>query len=269
MFAFKGQDCQARGEFPQSSSLVAPLRYNDRSAQSAELRALETAYPSPTPISAAIALESFDGLESSDLEKLNALTHVVEYPHGKVLVSEGAGERVHFVTSGLVRLQKFLPDGRRVVLGFAAPGDVVGFSTCDTLPYSAEAVRTVHTCSVSRSTFANLLEASPSLLRFLLSQFAHQMTMAQTQMMLLGRCSAKEKIANFLLELRDRRRSVNIQSCHIALPMSRQDIADFLGLTIETVSRTLTQLARAKIIDIVPQGVRVTDLDNLRRIAEG
>jgi CRP/FNR family transcriptional regulator len=101
-----------------------------------------------------------------------------------------------------------------------------------------------------------------------LHEFAgHELSLAQDQMLLLGRRSAEEKIAAFLLNLQGRYGRIGVTSVTVPLPMSRQDIADYLGLTIETVSRTMTKLAREKLLVIVPDGVRLLDRPRLVRMA--
>jgi len=86
-------------------------------------------------------------------------------------------------------------------------------------------------------------------------------------MLLLGRRTAAEKVAAFLLNLQTRYSRIGTPSVTVPLPMSRQDIADYLGLTIETISRTLTRLAREKIIVIVPDGVRLLHPERLDQLA--
>ena len=92
--------------------------------------------------------------------------------------------------------------------------------------------------------------------------------MAQEQMVILGRRTAEEKIAAFLIGLRKRWARLSQQSVTIPLPMTRQDIGDFLGLTVETVSRMMTRLAREKALLIVPDGVRLLDVKRIEGMAE-
>ncbi len=86
-------------------------------------------------------------------------------------------------------------------------------------------------------------------------------------MLLLGRRTAEEKVAAFLLNLQTRYGRIGAMSVNVPLPMSRQDIADYLGLTIETVSRTLTKLAKEKVVVVVPDGVRLLSTDRLDQLA--
>jgi len=109
---------------------------------------------------------------------------------------------------------------------------------------------------------------SRHLLRRLHEFATHELSLAHNQMAILGRRNAEEKIASFLIGLRDRWSRIHGHpSVHVALPMSRQDIGDFLGLTIETVSRTINSLARAKSIVIVPDGVRILDVNRMEALA--
>jgi CRP/FNR family transcriptional regulator, anaerobic regulatory protein len=161
-----------------------------------------------------------------------------------------------------------LPDGRRQVVGFALPGDFLGLAMDDHYGFSADAVGAVRACRFSREAFSTLLDEKPHLLRRLHEFATHELRLAQDQMVVLGRRTAEEKVASFLAGLRDRWARINRISVTIPLPMSRQDIADFLGLTIETVSRTLSQLARDKVILVVPEGVRLMNVARLEAMAE-
>jgi hypothetical protein len=96
---------------------------------------------------------------------------------------------------------------------------------------------------------------------------ARELNMAQEQMLLLGRRTAEEKVASFLVSWRERLAQIGDEQSTISLPMSRQDIADYLGLTIETVSRTLTRFEREKMLIIVTGGVRLLDADRAAAMA--
>ena len=207
-------------------------------------------------------------LHGAELVKLGTFKHTVHYKHKAALIDQDEpADAVHIVTDGVVRLYKTLPDGRRQIVGFALPGDLLGLAVDERNAYSAEALGEVSTCCFSRKAFDELLDAVPQLLRRLHDQMVHELCAAQSHMMLLGHYSARQKLAAFVLHTRDRWQSVNGASPHVPLPMPRRDIADYLGLTIETVSRTLNSLARQKLIVIVPDGVRILDLDRLAGVA--
>ena len=121
-------------------------------------------------------------------------------------------------------------------------------------------------CRFARSTFLACIEGKPHLLRRLHEFAGHELSLAQDQMLLLGRRTAEEKVAAFLINLQARYARIGAASVTVPLPMSRQDIADYLGLTIETVSRSLTKMARAKSLVIVPDGVRLVARETLERL---
>lgn len=155
-------------------------------------------------------------------------------------------EHVFNLTSGAVKIYKLLPDGRRQVTGFLAPGDFLGLTHKDDYAYSAEALVPTRLCRFPRLALESLLDEIPKLEQRLLGMASHELAAAQEQMMLLGRKTARERLVSFLLMMSRR-------GDPIVLPMSRTDIADYLGLTIETVSRTFTQLRKEKRIELIDE----------------
>lgn len=203
-------------------------------------------------------------LEISELEALERISHAMTFAPKAMLFDQGAlASSVFNVTEGVVRLYKSLPDGRRQIMGFAMPGDFLGLALMDRYGVTAEAVTPVRVCRFGRSAFLSYVDDKPHLLRRLHEFAGHELSLAQDQMLLLGRKTAEEKVAAFLMNLQSRYSRIGPTSVTIPLPMSRQDIADYLGLTIETVSRTLTKLAREKTVLIVPDGVRLLSAERL------
>ena len=141
------------------------------------------------------------------------------------------------VISGAVRSYRVLDDGRRQIGAFHLPGDMFGLEAGATHASSAEAVADSVVLVIKRSAVIALAERDSEVARQLWTLTARELGRAQNHMLLLIR-NAKERIASFLLEMAERAPGTD----SVELPMSRQDIADYLGLTIETVSRTLTQL---------------------------
>ena len=190
-------------------------------------------------------------LELRELDLLNAIASRVRLAAERVLFCEGGeAECVFAVTEGTVRLSKMLPDGRRQVTGFLSPGGFLGIAYSDTYAYSAEAVSPLALCRFPRRKLEALLYEIPSLERRLLSIAANELKAAQDQMLLLGRKSAEEKISTFLWHWCRRSRQNCEPDCVIDLPMNRTDIADYLGLTTETVSRTLSRFAKDGLLAI-------------------
>jgi CRP-like cAMP-binding protein len=146
-------------------------------------------------------------------------------------------EYLYEVVSGTVRTSKILNDGRRQVGGFYLPGDVFGLEPSTEHAYSAEAITEAKVLVIKRSALATLATRDNEVARELWSITARELQRAQDHITLLVK-TARERVAAFLLEMSERIKSTD----GINLPMSRQDIADYLGLTIETVSRTLTSL---------------------------
>jgi CRP/FNR family nitrogen fixation transcriptional regulator len=166
--------------------------------------------------------------------------------NAEIFGEDEPADYLYKVVSGAVRICKLMSDGRRQIGAFYLPGDVFGLESDEVHLFSAEAIGDCEVLVVKRSAFMAETARQPDLISQLWTQTMDHLKRAQSHMLLLGRKNAQERIAAFLLELAER------LSCSgdIKLPMSRQDIADYLGLTIETVSRTLTQLERDGLIAI-------------------
>jgi CRP/FNR family transcriptional regulator, nitrogen fixation regulation protein len=161
------------------------------------------------------------------------------------------GDRAPFfykVASGAVRTYKLLDDGRRQIDAFHLPGDIFGIESGEEHRFTAEAVGQA-TVVVYRRCGLETLAAGGQFARQVVAAMMRALERAQDHMLLLGRKSALEKIATFILDMSER---VSDEDA-IALPMSRADIADHLGLTIETVSRSLTELERRGVIEVPAQ----------------
>jgi CRP/FNR family transcriptional regulator, nitrogen fixation regulation protein len=160
----------------------------------------------------------------------------------------GENERADYlykVLWGSVRTYKLLADGRRQIGAFYLPGDFFGLEVADHHAFSAEAVVDSKVLVVRRSSIMGLAGRDAEIASQLWSMTARELQRVQAHIMLLVK-TARERVAGFLLEMANRQPARNV----IDLPMSRQDIADYLGLTMETVSRTLTQLEAAETIAV-------------------
>lgn len=206
-------------------------------------------------------------LEPDEIDALNMLSEKVFFEPKETLFLQGDdADAVYNVTCGMLRLYKLLADGRRQIVGFLLPGDFVGLSLSDRYGFSADAIDKVSACRFDRAAFVGFVDRKPHLLRRLHEAATHELTVAQDHMVLLGRRSAEEKVSAFLLTMRDRLRRLGGSSVTIPLPMTRQDLADHLGLTLETVSRVVSKLARDKVILVVPDGLRIMDAPRLERL---
>jgi CRP/FNR family nitrogen fixation transcriptional regulator len=178
------------------------------------------------------------------------------------------GDRTAFfykVVSGAVRTYKLLSDGRRQIDAFHLPGDIFGVEAGEEHRFSAEAVTDTKLVVYRRERGA-LTSNDGSLACEVVSAMMRSLERAQDHMMLLGRKSARERIASFLLGLSERMAE---QGGSLDLPMSRADIADHLGLTVESVSRAVTQLERGGLIALPPsrRAVVLRNVAALRHIA--
>ena len=197
----------------------------------------------------AISTHRVSPAQISDLAKQNPLIEAMHmmgatmsFPSETEIFGEGeAADYAYQVVSGGVRTYKILSDGRRQVGGFYLPGDIFGLEFRDEHTLSAEAITDTKVVVVKRSMLMALAGRDPVIGRELLAVTGSELRRVQTRMLLLVK-SAEERVAGFLLEMAERARGGNV----VELPMTRRDIADYLGLTFETVSRTLRSLAKSR-----------------------
>jgi CRP/FNR family transcriptional regulator len=210
-------------------------------------------------------------LTHDELHNIESIvSHLTLHAEGELFMEGDPAVHVFNVTSGTVRLYKLLADGRRQIVGFLLPGDFLGLSMRRTYAYGAEAVDDATLCRFRTDDLRALFGKYPKLERRLLEMTGDELAAAQDQMMLLGRKSPVEKLGSFILHMAARQRRWGRPGNPVRLAMTRGDIADYLGLTIETVSRTFTRLRKEGVIDLPEvQIVEIKDEDGLRDMAEG
>ena len=210
-------------------------------------------------------------LDGAELQQLASIVQDIELEAGQPLFDEGEpADYVFNVTAGCVKVYKLLPDGRRQVTGFLFPGDFLGLANQDTYAFSAEAVTPAALCRFQRGKLEGAMERFPQLEKRLLDVASHELAVAQEQMLLLGRKTAKERLASFLIKLSEGAQRRGQPASPVRLPMTRADIGDYLGLTTETVSRVMTQLKGQGTISLLPNGqVDLRDLEALEDLASG
>jgi CRP/FNR family nitrogen fixation transcriptional regulator len=152
-------------------------------------------------------------------------------------------EYLYKLVSGTIRTSKILNDGRRQIGEFYMPGDLFGHEVGDTHSFAAEAITDVKVIVIKRSSVEALAQRDSEVARQLWAMTGRELHRMQEHILLLIK-TAQERVAGFLLEMAERIKTTS----EVELPMSRQDIADYLGLTIETVSRTLTSLENSAAI---------------------
>ena len=212
-----------------------------------------------------------EGLDMPTAARVVPLLSVKRYRAKQTVFFEGdPAEHVFEVVEGVLTLYKQLPDGRRQITGFLYPGHYFGLALEDGYVHTAEAATELTLCRYPRARLDQLVDEAPSLARRLLALTANELAAAQDQMLLLGRKSAVEKIASFLLSLSGQKQAQGEDGEALYLPMCRSDIGDYLGLTVETVSRTFTKLRKDKVIDLYQHNtVTLLDIDRLEDLAEG
>lgn len=214
-------------------------------------------------------------MDEDQIRKLGQIAHRRHIPAGRTIISDQ--EPVDFfanIVSGTVKLTKTLPDGRQQIVGLLFAPDFLGRTYSKNNPYTAEAASDVEICTFPNGAFERLVGEFPGLQQKLFQHTLDELDAAREWMLLLGRKTAEEKLASFLLMLA--RRSLMVGCRHEAsprtaafeLPLTRADMADFLGLTIETVSRQLTRLKTAHVIQLASNRlIQVPDLDRLIHVA--
>ena len=223
---------------------------------------LATAFASPTfvsrdcsgaPRTRPIAGDAFaDHLVAGALKTFDAKEHI--YREGD------AATHVYRVEAGHVCIYRFLPDGRRQVIDFAYAGDFVGLGALGTHTVNAQATAKTLVRSVPVVALHELARTHTSLGFKLYEALSRELIAARELLFTVSQRTATERLAGFLLALSRRNERRSEKAGEIVLPMTRTDIADFLGLTIETVSRTFTKLRAGGVIDL-EQCILVTILD--------
>jgi CRP/FNR family transcriptional regulator, nitrogen fixation regulation protein len=210
------------------------------------IRRSSTGHPANTSRTGAVDANSL----SQSMQLMGA---TMAYPRNTEIFGENEpAEYLYKVVSGTVRTYKILSDGRRQIGGFYLPGDIFGLEFAKDHTLSAEAITGTKVLVVKRSALSALAGRDPSVAQQLFALTGRELHRVQDRVLLLIK-SAQERVASFLLEMAERTSENNT----IELPMSRQDIADYLGLTIETVSRTLTALDTAAAIEVSTSSRRI------------
>lgn len=203
----------------------------------------------------------------AELVALTSLRRTERLRAGETFAWEGADSvAVATIRSGVLQRSLMLADGREQVVGLAFPGDMVGRLFARACDHSVTAVTDAVLCVFPRDAFERFALANPALEHGLLVQAFDDLARAQRTMLMLARLSAPQRVATFLLDLAER--SARDAHGEIPIPLSRQQLGDLLGLSIETVSRTLRAFERAGHIALPGyRSLIVTDADALTTLA--
>ena len=205
--------------------------------------------------------------DEADMAALDAIGTTVRVAKNAALFQEGElSGHVYKVVSGAMRTCRLLVDGRRQIADFLLPGDFFGLDWQTTHGFTAEALTDAVVISYPRKQLEALAERTPGIQRLLMSMLCKGLAATQEHVVMLGRQTAYERLAWFLLRVKERSGG----SDQIDVPMSRQDIADYLGLTIETVSRGISEFKRRQYISATStHQFRLTGLSALQTLASG
>lgn len=197
--------------------------------------------------------------EDEELDLLNRIKTYETYAAGETIL--WAGDRMRFlgsIVSGVATLSQTMEDGRRQMIGLLLPSDFVGRPGRPNSPYDVTAVSDVMICRFAKAEFEALIETSPAISRRLLEMTMDELDAAREWLLILGRKTAREKIASFLAIIARRQLSLtpagSAGSVTFDLPITREAMADYLGLTLETVSRQMSALKKDGIISL--EGLR-------------
>ncbi len=210
-------------------------------------------------------------LSDEELNHLNQIVQTKKFKAGDVILSEE--QPIEFfanIASGVVKMTKILPDGRQQIVGLLFPPDFLGQAYKNYSSVFIEAATDVELCCFPHVKFEEMLEKFPHLKHKLFEATLNELDAAREWMVLLGRKNAEEKVADLLFMIAKRSALIGCGTIKgfVELPMTRSDMADYLGLTVETVSRQFTSLKSKKIITLIDNNhIDIPDLETLSETA--
>ena len=202
-----------------------------------------------------------------ELNELNDMKYYRTFHAGQPVA--WAEDRLDFVASvvtGVASLTQTLEDGRRQMVGLLLPADFMGRPDRDVVPYDVTAVTDVTFCCFRRQPFAQMVRDTPHVSTRLLEKTLDELDAAREWMMILGRKTARERIASLLLILARRNHVLTgAETAEFDLPLTREQIADYLGLTLETVSRQFSAFKAEGLVELVGRhGIKISHANRLR-----
>ena len=210
-------------------------------------------------------------LESADIVKLDEIVQRGRpLQKGEHLYRESdAFTSVYAVRSGAIKAYRITGDGQEQVTGFYFPGEILGMDgiSKDKYACSAKALETSAVCEIPFNRLEELSSQVPSMQRHFFQLMSQEITTDQQLITLLSKNSAEERIASLLIGISARNARRKLSKTHFRLPMSRTDIGNFLGLTVETVSRVISRFNKQGLIEVESKEITLLDLDGLKDVA--
>ena len=210
-------------------------------------------------------------LESDDIEQLdNIIQRSKPLQKNQHLYREGDEfQSVYAVRSGTLKAYKTTDDGREQVTGFYFPGEILGMDgiSNNTHASSAKSLETAAICEIPFSSLEKLSAIMPSLQRHFFQLMSREITEDQQLITLLSKNSADERVASLMLSISTRNARRKLSATQFRLPMSRIDIGNYLGLTVETVSRVFTRMQKLGVLEVSNKEIEISDIQGLREVA--
>ncbi len=210
-------------------------------------------------------------LEHDDIEQLdNIIQRSKPLQKGQHLYREGDDfQSVYAVRSGTLKAYKTTDDGREQVTGFYFPGEILGMDGISNNNHasSAKALETAAVCEIPFSSLEKLSALMPSLQRHFFQLMSREITEDQQLITLLSKNSADERVASLMLSISTRNARRKLSATQFRLPMSRVDIGNYLGLTVETVSRVFSRMQKLDMLRVDNKEIEILDVDSLREMA--
>jgi CRP/FNR family transcriptional regulator len=213
--------------------------------------------------------ELYSGLSAQQVCEIRGLLSKHNHGAHEVLFREGEpNTHLYLLRQGQLKLTTLTPDGREQIIGLGLPGQLLGFhSMNDTAhTYTAETLTAADVCKIRRPDMIAVLERNPSIMLRVIEILNQELNRAQLLIRLLGQKTSVEKVAAFILSLAPLGLR-NGSPTELPLPLSRQEMAELLGLTVETVSRHMSEFRREGILDAPRGHVRIFDVERLQRLA--
>jgi CRP/FNR family transcriptional regulator, anaerobic regulatory protein len=197
-------------------------------------------------------------VNAAEQRELGQLGHRISFRKKQTIFTEDEpAKAVYQLTHGTAVLYKMTANGRRQIVGFALPGNFLGSPFQDCCSCSVDAISQVRASRFFTGPFLAFIRSHPVSLCQMFEAVLLESNAARDHMLLLGRGTAEERFVEFILNWRNRVAHIDAPTNLVSLPMSRTDIADFLGLTLETVSRVVAKLEREKVVRAVPKGLQL------------
>ena len=213
------------------------------------------------------------GLRTDDLNELEKIIKRVRpLQRGEYLFHSGDKfQHIYAVRSGALKAYKTTEDGNEQILGFYLPGELLGLDAIDNMEHvcTTIALETSSFCSIPFLRLEELCHRIPGLQHQMYRLMSRELSTENESLLLLGKKSAEEKIATFLFNLSTRLHLLGYSSTEFRLPMSRQEIGNYLGLTVETVSRIFSRLQKEQLIEIDRKLIKIVNSEALHNMCSG